>query len=66
MVVILPEFKDTSTLFIRNFETDVPNNAHIVQDLGTKVFFDRISLNGSNGFVSVKVCPGLGVSESCY
>jgi len=55
MTVILPELAGKiSPLVIKNFETDVHNTAHRIGDLNKKVFFEFISLSGSNGPVTAK------------
>jgi hypothetical protein len=55
ITIILPELSgDSAPLTIKNFETDFGNSVHRIGDLNGKVFFDSISLRGSNGPIGVK------------
>ncbi|KAF8891093.1 hypothetical protein CPB84DRAFT_1383915 [Gymnopilus junonius] len=52
MTIILPEPTRSSAPFvIKNFETDIPNSAHMLDDLNGLASFDSISLRGSNGII---------------
>ncbi|KAF8911655.1 hypothetical protein CPB84DRAFT_1762498 [Gymnopilus junonius] len=53
--VVLPELSvEALPLTIKNFETDIVNSAHFLEDLNGKVFFDSLLLKGSNGPVHAK------------
>jgi hypothetical protein len=55
MTVILPELSgDSAPLIINGLETDISNSVHRIEDLNGKVFFNSISLRGSNGPIGVK------------
>ncbi|KAF5321318.1 hypothetical protein D9619_002046 [Psilocybe cf. subviscida] len=48
MTITLPEGSEDSPLSINNFETDVPNTTHAVDDL-SKISFSAIKLAATNG-----------------
>lgn len=53
--VIFPESsEDSSLVVVKGFETDVPNTAHYVKSLDSKINFDSLSLKGSNGNIYVQ------------
>lgn len=56
--VHLPAGTSQNRLQVPNFETRLPNFAHILGDLGRTINFNRIALWGTNDRISAKVCRG--------
>lgn len=55
--VHLPAGSSQNHAQISNFETYLPNFAHILGDLADSINFNHISLRGSNDRIFAKVCP---------
>ncbi|KAF8896718.1 hypothetical protein CPB85DRAFT_1328869 [Mucidula mucida] len=50
ITVFIPEVaEDEWPLDIKAFETDMPNHAHVLDDLDGPVYFESLALKGSNG-----------------
>ena len=55
ITIVLPS-DESAPLFVKKFETDLPNTLHRLGDLGTTVSFGSISLRATNAPIQVKVC----------
>ncbi|KAG7449929.1 uncharacterized protein BT62DRAFT_1049940 [Guyanagaster necrorhizus] len=60
ITVVIPEPSSSSASNIKNFETDVPNFAQILQDLENHVHFGKIFLKGTNAPIQVESLDALG------